>query len=161
MHKTKISKKDEESLAKKVGGKRNLRSGGLWFSKGDVISPDYLFESKITFETTFCLEKVIIDKITTQALRYLKTPVVVVTLNPPKKISYSVVIINKKHCIGLENYKCLDIIQYNKSFNLTYDLISNLVENSNSFLTLQTAEKDEYIILLLENFLELANGTET
>jgi hypothetical protein len=47
--------KQEERLAKLVGGKAQAGSGAVWSAKGDVKQEDYLFENKYTEKESFRL----------------------------------------------------------------------------------------------------------
>lgn len=58
------SKKQENHIAKAVGGKRTANSGATPFSKGDVTTDDWLFEAKTctTEKKSFSIKREWIDK---------------------------------------------------------------------------------------------------
>lgn len=58
------SKKQENHIAKAVGGKRTANSGATPFSKGDVTTEDWLFEAKTctTEKKSFSIKREWIDK---------------------------------------------------------------------------------------------------
>lgn len=58
------SKKQENHIAKAVGGKRTANSGATPFSKGDVSTDDWLFEAKTctSEKKSFSIKREWIDK---------------------------------------------------------------------------------------------------
>lgn len=58
------SKKQEDSVAKELGGKRTSNSGATPFSKGDVNTNDFLIEckTKTTLSNSISIKKEWIDK---------------------------------------------------------------------------------------------------
>ena len=72
--KKKKSKKQEDRIAKKLGGRRQKASGARSFSKGDVRCPDLLVEAKRTDGETIRVDKKWLIKITQEAMGYKLTP---------------------------------------------------------------------------------------
>ena len=58
------SKKQEDSVAKELGGKRTSNSGATLFSKGDVNTSDFLIEckTKTTLSNSISIKREWIDK---------------------------------------------------------------------------------------------------
>lgn len=58
------SKKQENHIAKAVGGKRTANSGASAFQKGDVTTDDWLFEAKTctTLKKSFSIKREWIEK---------------------------------------------------------------------------------------------------
>jgi hypothetical protein len=77
----KESKKHEERLAKRVGGKRNAASGAFWSRKGDVRSKDLLIEHKWTGKTQVTVKAAVLEKIVNEAIVESRTPVLGFSLN--------------------------------------------------------------------------------
>ena len=64
----KKSRKQEERVAKEIGGRPTPASGALWGAKGDVRNPDFLVECKYTDATYYALVKRVWKKICEEAL---------------------------------------------------------------------------------------------
>mgnify|MGYP006271992687 CR=1 FL=1 len=77
----KQSRKHEDRLAKKIGGKRNAASGAFWSRKGDVRSDDLLIEHKWTGKKQVTIKSEVLEKITTEAILDSRTPVLGLHLN--------------------------------------------------------------------------------
>jgi hypothetical protein len=77
----KESKKHEDRLAKKFGGKRNAGSGSFWQRKGDVRSPELLIEHKWTGKTQITVKAAVLEKIVTEAIMDSRMPVLGFHLN--------------------------------------------------------------------------------
>ena len=77
----KESKRHEERLAKKIGGKRNAGSGAFWSRKGDVRSTDLLIEHKWTGKASFTVKATVLEKIVKEAILDGRTPVLGFSLN--------------------------------------------------------------------------------
>ena len=77
----KESKKHEDRLAKKIGGKRNAGSGAFWSRKGDVRSTDLLIEHKWTGKASFTVKATVLEKIVKEAILDSRTPVLGFSLN--------------------------------------------------------------------------------
>ena len=67
--------KQEKKDAKLFGGRRTLRSGGLWFDKGDVKSETYLIENKATAKESFSVSVPLWTKIEKEALLSHRVPI--------------------------------------------------------------------------------------
>ena len=65
----KKSQKQEDRVAKEIGGRRVIASGALWGSKGDVRNSDYLIECKTTSKSFYTLNRQVWDKIYKEAVR--------------------------------------------------------------------------------------------
>ena len=63
------SQKQENRIAKELGGKTTPGSGAQWHSKGDVKAENYLIEAKYTDEAHYPLSLPILTKIEKEALR--------------------------------------------------------------------------------------------
>ena len=68
MHVKKKSKKQEEKIAKDIGGRTTPGSGALWFSKADVRNDKYLIEAKFTDSNKYQLKYTTWDKIKREAI---------------------------------------------------------------------------------------------
>ena len=77
----KESRKHEERLAKKIGGKRNAGSGAFWSRKGDVRSKDLLVEHKWTGKASVSIKAAVLEKIVTEAILDGRMPVLGFHLN--------------------------------------------------------------------------------
>lgn len=64
------SKKQEKQVASKFDGKRTLNSGATPFSKGDILTEDYLLEAKTktSHSNTITIHKEWLEKIKKEAL---------------------------------------------------------------------------------------------
>ena len=77
----KESRKHEDRLAKKIGGKRNAASGAFWSRKGDVRSHDLLVEHKWTGKLSVSVKAAVLEKIVKEAILDGRTPVLGFHLN--------------------------------------------------------------------------------
>jgi len=82
----KRSKKHEERLGKRLGGRRLPRSGGLAWSKwdkttagGDIAAPTFHFEHKRTDRGSISIPKDWLNKVSEGARRVVKDPGIIVT----------------------------------------------------------------------------------
>ena len=64
----KKSKKQEEKIAKDIGGRTTPGSGALWAFKGDVRNDKYLIEAKFTDSNKYQLKYTTWDKIKREAI---------------------------------------------------------------------------------------------
>ena len=64
----KKSKKQEEKIAKDIGGRTTPASGALWAFKGDVRNDKYLIEAKFTDSNSYQLNYTTWDKIKREAI---------------------------------------------------------------------------------------------
>jgi hypothetical protein len=87
----KQSRKHEDRLAKKLGGKRTAASGAFWNRKGDVRTTDWLVEHKWTGKASFSIKASILEKIVNEAVLDSRMPVLGVSLN------------GENYCIVLED----------------------------------------------------------
>ena len=62
------SRKQEDRLAKTVGGSRNVASGAFWLRKGDVRSDDLLIEAKWTGRSSFTLKAKVLEDAMDEAI---------------------------------------------------------------------------------------------
>lgn len=72
----KSGRKSEKRLNKKLGGEQTPASGALEGAKGDIKKDDFLIEAKSTIHDSFRLDRRILCKISGEALRVDKIPVV-------------------------------------------------------------------------------------
>jgi hypothetical protein len=77
----KQSRKHEDRLAKKLGGKRTAASGAFWNRKGDVRTTDWLVEHKWTGKASFSIKAAILEKIVNEAILDSRMPVLGISLN--------------------------------------------------------------------------------
>jgi hypothetical protein len=77
----KQSKKHEDRLAKRIGGKRNAASGAFWSRKGDVRSDDLLVEHKWTGKKQVTVKSEVLEKIVREAILDGRMPVLGFHLN--------------------------------------------------------------------------------
>lgn len=77
----KQSRKHEDRLAKKLGGKRTAASGAFWNRKGDVRTTDWLVEHKWTGKASFSVKAAVLEKIVNEAILDSRMPVLGVSLN--------------------------------------------------------------------------------
>jgi hypothetical protein len=75
------SRKHEDRLAKKVGGRRQVASGAFWSAKGDVRSDDLLIEHKWTGKATVTIKAAVLEKIVKEAITVSRMPVLGFHLN--------------------------------------------------------------------------------
>jgi len=87
----KQSRKHEDRLAKKLGGKRTAASGAFWNRKGDVRTTDWLVEHKWTGKASFSIKASILEKIVNEAVLDSRMPVLGISLN------------GENYCIVLED----------------------------------------------------------
>jgi hypothetical protein len=71
----KQSRKHENRLAKRVGGKRNAASGAFWQRKGDVRSEELLIEHKWTGKKQVTIKSEVLKKIVREAILDSRIPV--------------------------------------------------------------------------------------
>ena len=77
----KKSKKQEEKIAKDIGGRTTPASGALWAFKGDVRNDKYLIEAKFTDSNKYQLKYTTWDKIKREAINDgLRIPVMQITI---------------------------------------------------------------------------------
>jgi len=59
------STKQEDQIAKDMGGRRQPNSGATDFRKGDVVTEEWLFEAKTTIREkgSFSIKKAVLDKL--------------------------------------------------------------------------------------------------
>lgn len=77
----KQSRKHEDRLAKKLGGKRTAASGAFWNRKGDVRTTDWLVEHKWTGKASFSIKAAVLEKIVNEAILDSRMPVLGISLN--------------------------------------------------------------------------------
>lgn len=75
------SRKQEDRLAKTLGGSRNAGSGSFWVRKGDVRTDDLLIEAKFTGKKQFTLKAEVLETAMTEALMAGRTGVLGISLN--------------------------------------------------------------------------------
>ena len=81
MLKKKKSKKQEERIAKQIGGKTVVASGALWACKADVRNDKYLVEAKYTDTNYYTLNVRTWEKIAQEAIKDgLRIPVMCVSI---------------------------------------------------------------------------------
>jgi len=71
----KLSKLQEAKTARDFGGVITPGSGNQWHSKGDVRTPDFLVECKLTSKDSYSLKASTWSKIATEALLEGRDPV--------------------------------------------------------------------------------------
>ena len=69
------SRKQEDRLAKVIGGKRNAASGAFWSRKGDVRSDLFLVEAKWTSKASMSIKASDLEKIVNEAILDGRKPV--------------------------------------------------------------------------------------
>lgn len=77
----KQSRKHEDRLAKKLGGKRTAGSGAFWSHKGDVRTGELLIEHKWTGKKSFTIKSEVLEKIVNEAIMDSRKPVLGISLN--------------------------------------------------------------------------------
>jgi len=77
----KQSRKHEDRLAKKLGGKRTAGSGAFWSRKGDVRTGELLIEHKWTGKKSFTIKSEVLEKIVNEAIMDSRKPVLGISLN--------------------------------------------------------------------------------
>lgn len=75
---TKDSQRQEKSLAKNLNGTVNAGSGNQWLRKGDVRTPEELWELKITSAKSYSLKDAELTKHVNQALIDGRIPIFLV-----------------------------------------------------------------------------------
>lgn len=68
-------KDQERQTGKDLGGKRQPGSGAFWTAKGDVSTPRYLVECKLTDKASYSLKEDLLRKIAKEAAVVGKEPV--------------------------------------------------------------------------------------
>lgn len=88
------SRKQEDRIAKKLGGRRLRRSGGSQWSKydrstddGDITTPVFHVEHKRTDNKSMGVKKEWLDKVREGARKFGKDPALVITFEEPSKPS--------------------------------------------------------------------------
>lgn len=77
----KKSRKHEDRIAKRIGGKRTAASGAYWSRKGDVRSDDLLIEHKYTGKKQTTIKSDVLKKIMREAILDGRTPVLGIHLD--------------------------------------------------------------------------------
>ena len=77
----KNSRKHENRIAKRIGGKRTAASGAFWSRKGDVRSEDLLIEHKYTGKKQTTIKSDVLKKIMREAILDGRTPVLGIHLD--------------------------------------------------------------------------------
>lgn len=75
------SRRQEERLAKKTGGRRTAASGAFWHQKGDVRTSNVLWECKWTGKTQVTVKASVLEKIHEEAILDGRLPAVAISLN--------------------------------------------------------------------------------
>jgi hypothetical protein len=75
MNYKKISTKRENEIAEDIGGRRHTGSGNKWHSKGDASNEFLLIEDKFVISDKYSIQLNIINKLTRQAQKQSKIPV--------------------------------------------------------------------------------------
>lgn len=90
--KARRSRKQEERIAKKLGGYRLRVSGGAHWSKydkttedGDIATPELHIEHKRTDKKSLSIKREWLDKVKEGARKFSKTPALVITFEDPHK----------------------------------------------------------------------------
>ena len=120
MLKKKKSKKQEERIAKQIGGKTVIASGALWSCKADVRNDKYLVEAKYTDTNYYTLNVRTWNKIAQEAIKDgLRVPVMCIDI---KKKSYAVLRVDD--FIFLNKGKALEGMLHKKakSVRLSYGM---------------------------------------
>ena len=120
MLKKKKSKKQEERIAKQIGGKTVIASGALWSCKADVRNDKYLVEAKYTDTNYYTLSVRTWNKIAQEAIKDgLRVPGMCIDI---KKKSYAVLRVDD--FIFLNRGKALEGMLHKKakSVRLSYDM---------------------------------------
>lgn len=76
-----MSLRSEKAAALRFGGRRQIASGALAHSKGDIRTAEYLIEDKITAARSYSITRKVWDKIAVEALNVGKTPLLRVTID--------------------------------------------------------------------------------
>lgn len=72
--------KQESRLANLLGGERNAGSGNGWSRKGDVRSPKFLVEAKITSKKSFSIKVDVLRQLEHNAAIENRTPVLAIEM---------------------------------------------------------------------------------
>ena len=88
--------KKEKSDAKLFGGRRQKRSGGLWFQPGDVKLKEFLIDDKQTDHKSFSVTKTIWEKIAHEALMSKREPCLSLQIQ-----DVEVVVLDKNYFLSL------------------------------------------------------------
>lgn len=89
--------KKEKKLAKDFGGRRQPMSGALDGMKGDIVTEDFLFDSKMTGKTSINVSTEMLAKISGEAYGKKKYPVLVLSFEVmPEPISPDWVVLSKR-----------------------------------------------------------------
>ncbi len=82
----KKSQKQEDRLAKKLGGRKQTGSGSKKFNQGDVRMPEMLTEAKRTDKKSISIKVEYLRKITEEALAYDCVPAVAIEFGDTPKL---------------------------------------------------------------------------
>jgi hypothetical protein len=88
----------EKKDAVSFNGKGTIRSGGLWFSKGDIKSEFALIECKTTANERYSIQSSIWEKILKEALLEDKVPILSVEFGKKK---HEIIVLSKSDFMDL------------------------------------------------------------
>ena len=94
--------KKEVSDAVLFNGKRTPKSGGFWSFPGDVVTKDFLIDSKITDKKGFRITGDMWNKLFNEALKSRRVPVLSISL---MNENLELVVLDKNDFISLINKK--------------------------------------------------------
>ena len=148
------SERQEKRIARDLNGKRQPASGARWGYRRDVITPDFLVESKTTQSNAYRVINKDINFLKRQAYKQGKIPAYIVEI-----LNCSEVVILPEQDIGEEALTELTEVQSPKSsgkaFSVTAELVSFLTPAAFAQVALNSGV---YIILNYEKFLDFAKG---
>jgi len=91
MNKRKFGNKFENKVQKQIN------SGALWFSKGDLSTEEYLIECKTTGKGSYSISKKLLEKLWNEALESSKLPLLVIGIQDNNTLWKLKVEINKEN----------------------------------------------------------------
>ena len=156
MRKIKLSRKREQDSATDTSGKRHIRSGGLWWNKGDASNVDFLFEDKFTEKEQYSVTGLVINKVEKEALSVNKLPILRIGF-VSKYGNSDYAIIRYKDCnIASTEYTKIPFeISNKKSICLSSSRLRGLQISGDKFVMRFWLIDKEYIVVNWSMFLEL------
>ena len=147
------SKKQEERIAKDVGGKRQPASGSRWGSKRDVVAPRLLIEAKTTTKSKQAIVIKDLWFLTKQAYQQGKIPAYIIELSSKSEVVLVPEQDISDEILGeLKETKTFDC-KTKRSFSVTTGLVDWLIDDNCALV--QTTQ-GTYALLNYCFFLEVA-----
>ena len=149
------SQKQEQSVAKQIGGKTTIASGSFWGMKADVRSEDFLVECKTTSKNYFPVTAKIWEKIEKEAIRdRLRIPLLIVDIGDGEE-RY---VVFRPNDFNLSTYGFLTLQNIPKSFRVSLGLLGyNFYSGYKQSLTvcIKDSKINTLCVMLVNDFEEV------